>query len=321
MKISIIVPNYNNEKYIYDCLDSLVNQTYKDLEIIVIDDGSTDSGYEIIKEFAEKDKRIIAKKQSNQGASGARNRGLELATGELIGFVDGDDYCRKDMFEKIADVLVRNNADIAICSMTWKEKEPARVHEYQFSNVDSILEMDKGDLFMGHMCNKLYKRTLFDNLRFNESVKSLEDLLINHYLMFKSDKVVFFDDGLYYYRPNPNSSLRTKTFNKSYLTILDATKEIVVFYQQNMPEHIHIGYNEMLVGYYNVIYKLTECKAVQQYNDVLKKCLKSYRDLYSQDYADRYKGYEKLYKKSLRISYPLFRLLYRLRCLKLQICN
>ena len=321
MKISIIIPNYNNAKYISQCLESLVNQTHKDIEIIVIDDGSTDDGYEIAKMFAQKDSRIIVERQSNKGPSGARNHGLELATGELIGFVDGDDYVRADMFEKMSEMLIRNNADIAISSLAWKKQEQESIHEYIFNNIDGILEMDKGDLYMGHMCNKLYRRALFENLRFNEDIKSFEDLLINHYLMYNARKIVYFDDGFYYYRVNTNSLLRSKIFKESYLTILDAVKEIVDFYQRNMPEYIHIAYKDLFVGYYSVIYKLMECNAIKQHKDVFKNCLKGYRDIYSQDYVDGYKGYEKLYVMSLRVSFPLFYLLYRIMCLKLKICN
>ena len=318
MKISIIVPNYNNEKYISQCLDSLVNQTYKDLEIVVIDDGSTDASYEIIKDFARKDPRIVVQKQANQGPSAARNRGLEIATGDLFGFVDGDDYCRLDMFEILADALIRNEADISICSRVWSKDGATKPREYLFNNIESIIEMDKGRKYTGYMWTKLYRRELFDGIRFNIKIKAYEDLLINHYLMYKARRVVFHDEELYYYRQNPDSFLRKRTYNEADLTVLDATEEIAAFYRKNMPEHIQYANDILFYGYYHVISRITECGAAKQYKEVIKNCLKGYRRLYTKDNAE---GFSQMKKRALRIGYPLFCLLYKMECLKSKISN
>ena len=114
MKISIIVPVYNVEKYLERCLDSLINQTLKDIEIICINDGSTDNSSEILKEYAKKDSRIIIINQNNQGISVARNNGMNKAKGKYIGFVDSDDWVDLDFFEKLYKAAEKHNAQIAV---------------------------------------------------------------------------------------------------------------------------------------------------------------------------------------------------------------
>ena len=112
-KISIIIPIFNTEKYLKTCLNSVLNQTLKEIEIICINDGSTDNSLKIIEEYASKDKRIKFISQKNNGVSYARNKGLEIATGEFIGFVDSDDYASKNFFEKLYNSALKTNSDIA----------------------------------------------------------------------------------------------------------------------------------------------------------------------------------------------------------------
>lgn len=113
--ISIIVPVYNVEPYVSKCLESILRQTYQNIEIIIIDDGSTDGGSDICDAYAHKDKRIKVIHQSNEGVSGARNVGLRIAKGEFIGFVDSDDWIEADMYEYLLQNIQQQDADIAIC--------------------------------------------------------------------------------------------------------------------------------------------------------------------------------------------------------------
>ena len=121
-KISIVVPIYNVEKYVKKCIESLIKQTYKNIEIILVDDGSTDSSAEIIDEYANKDSRIIAIHQKNKGVSSARNTGLKAARGEYIGFVDPDDYVDCQMYEVMVNKLQASLADLVVCgySKIWE---------------------------------------------------------------------------------------------------------------------------------------------------------------------------------------------------------
>ena len=113
--ISILVPVYNVSKYLRQCLDSLVNQTIKDIEIICVDDGSTDSSHEILEEYAAADSRIVIVTKANGGLPSARNAGLDVAKGKYVGFVDGDDYVDTDMYRKMYNAAVANDADIVVC--------------------------------------------------------------------------------------------------------------------------------------------------------------------------------------------------------------
>ena len=124
-KISIVVPIYNVEKYVKKCIESLIKQTYKNIEIILVDDGSTDSSAEIIDEYANKDSRIIAIHQKNKGVSSARNTGLKAARGEYIGFVDPDDYVDCQMYEVMVNKLQASLADLVVCgySKIWESSK------------------------------------------------------------------------------------------------------------------------------------------------------------------------------------------------------
>ncbi len=115
MKISIVVPIYNAEKYLDRCIQSILNQSYKDLEIILIDDGSTDSSNKICNNYQKRDNRIKFISQKNEGVSAARNRGISEATGEFIGFVDSDDYIQPNMYETLYGLINKYNCDISIC--------------------------------------------------------------------------------------------------------------------------------------------------------------------------------------------------------------
>ncbi len=124
MKVSIIVPVYNVEKYLKRCLDSLISQTLKDIEIICVNDGSKDNSDKILEEYARKDSRIIIINQENQGISVARNNGMDIAKGKYVGFVDSDDWVDSDFFEKLYNAAEKNNAQMAVCSII-------RLNEYR----------------------------------------------------------------------------------------------------------------------------------------------------------------------------------------------
>ena len=196
--ISIIIPAYNIENYIAKCLDSLLNQTYKNLEIIVVDDGSSDDTGKIVDEYAVKYENIKLIHKKNGGVSAARNTGIEVASGYYIGFVDGDDTVDEEMFEVLINNAIKYNADISHCG--YKMVFPSRIDYYY--NTGILVEQDNQlglkDLIIGNrvepgLVNKLYKRELFKKVRLNENIKINEDLLANYYLFKQSQKSVFYD--------------------------------------------------------------------------------------------------------------------------------
>ena len=161
-KISIIVPIYNIEKYLPRCLESILAQTYKNIEVILVDDGSVDNSGMIADTYARNDQRIIVIHQVNKGVSAARNAGLDLATGDYIGFVDGDDYIEPDMYEILMRIIDEQQVDIAHCG--YQMVYPSRIDYYyntrekqKMNREEGVFELLKGRKIEPGLWNKLYK--------------------------------------------------------------------------------------------------------------------------------------------------------------------
>ena len=201
--ISVIIPVYGVEKYISQCLDSVINQSYKNLEIIVVNDGTKDRSAEIAREYAQKDNRIKVYDYENGGLSVARNRGLELAKGEYISFLDSDDWLHPDFYKKLADALETNNADIAKCSFIEIDTATEKIKCFQGSKIkeaDFGLYFSKGILWIV-VWNALYKREIVTGVLYPAGV-NFEDNYASGMYIFKAGRVVELQDALYYYRRN-----------------------------------------------------------------------------------------------------------------------
>lgn len=209
--VSVIIPAYNIEDYIGRCLDSIISQTYKNLEIIVVDDGSRDHTGEILDNYAKKDRRIKVIHKENGGVSSARNKGIEAAEGDYIGFIDGDDLIESEMYKTLVDLLEEENADIAHCG--YQMVFPDRVDYYHNTGKKKIQTTEEGlkDLLSGEMIepglvNKLYKKELIKYCRLDETVKINEDLLMNYQLFKLSQKSVYYDITPYSYMIRSSSA-------------------------------------------------------------------------------------------------------------------
>ena len=209
--VSVIIPAYNIEDYIGRCLDSIISQTYKNLEIIVVDDGSRDHTGEILDNYAKKDRRIKVIHKENGGVSSARNKVSEAAEGDYIGFIDGDDLIESEMYKTLVDLLEEENADIAHCG--YQMVFPDRVDYYHNTGKKKIQTTEEGlkDLLSGEMIepglvNKLYKKELIKNCRLDETVKINEDLLMNYQLFKLSQKSVYYDITPYSYMIRSSSA-------------------------------------------------------------------------------------------------------------------
>ena len=207
--ITVIIPVYNVEKYLQRCLDSVIAQTYQNLEIICIDDGSTDCSGEICEQYAIKDERVKVFHQENQGVSAARNKGLDMASGEYIAFVDSDDYILKDMYAKMMRALLDNGVDICVCQWQYEFADGHRVVEKSKINSEiygrkSSLEFSRF-LYRGayengvvvSMCNKLYKSNIFSELRLTGVIA--EDDALNDRINAMGLTVYVMDELLYIY--------------------------------------------------------------------------------------------------------------------------
>ncbi len=210
VKISIIIPVYNCEKYLKKCLDSLINQTLKEIEIILVNDGSTDESVKIAETYT--DSRIKLINKENGGQSSARNRGLEIACGEYIGFIDSDDWVDLDYFEKLYNTSVKYNADIAMADFirTGTKKHKIRLNlsqEIVYETIEDKIKVANA-LKEGCIWNKIYKKEILDNLRFTEGM-FFEDGPFTIKALFNSDKLVTVPSTYYYYYQNPSSTVKT----------------------------------------------------------------------------------------------------------------
>ena len=234
--ISVIIPIYNVDKYLSRCIDSVINQTYKNLEIILVDDGSTDNSGKICDEYALKDTRIKVIHKQNGGVSSARNVGLDIAKGEYIGFIDSDDYIESDMYEFLYDLLIKNNTEISCCnkfdfnSITNKYLPDKCFPKEGILSLNEVLQ-DIGGGF--HIVTKIFNKNLINNIRFNEKFAIGEDLLFCFKVLKNSKKTIFKNIAKYYYYNNQNSVIRKKVFKRKFLCVITIHNHIINYAKKN----------------------------------------------------------------------------------------
>lgn len=214
-KVSIIIPAYNIAPYLERCLESVRCQTFKNLQIIIIDDGSTDQTGMIADSFAERDKRFHVIHKENRGVSAARKTGLEKAEGDYIGFVDGDDYIEPEMYEKLVELAVEYSADIAHCG--YQMVFPDRVDLYHGTGElriqdshTAVKDLLEGTMVEPGLVNKLYRHDLFKGIEYDSEIVINEDLLLNFLLFHRVYRSVFLDEPLYHYMVRKNSASTSK---------------------------------------------------------------------------------------------------------------
>lgn len=239
-KISVIIPIYNVEKYLSVCLESVINQSYQNLEIILVDDGSTDACPKICDEYAAKDNRIKLIHKKNGGLSDARNIGVKHATGNLISFVDSDDVIALDFYEKLINILEENDADIVECGFRkfYNEKELSFVtKKYQQAVELFETEIAIEQIFTGLLSvvvwNKLYKKQIVDCLEFPIN-RINEDEFWTYKVFAKAKKIVKIQEELYYYRQQPESIIG-KQYSIRRLDGLQAQEERIWYMKDNFP--------------------------------------------------------------------------------------
>ena len=217
-KISVIIPAYNSEKTIEKCVSSVQSQTYKDLQIIVVDDGSLDDTKRIVKKMKQADDRIELISIPNGGVSHARNVGIDNAKGEYLTFVDSDDYIDQEMYESLIILLNTYYADIAHCSYKNVDENGAIINHVGNTGKRIVQNHDEalvfflsGKLYCESLCNKIYKKDLFNNVRLDETIRMNEDVLANFCLFNNANKSVYIDRSFYSYVSNSQSVTHTNT--------------------------------------------------------------------------------------------------------------
>lgn len=236
-KISVVVPVYNVEKLLQRCLNSLINQSLHDIEIICINDGSTDKSLEILKSFANKDKRITVIDKQNEGLSVARNVGLEKAQGEFVAFLDSDDWVDLDFYEKLYNSAVNNNADIAVAGIIrTKTNKKTFILEYNKEEVTSDIYKKIELCDIPECCfvwNKIYRLDKLKSLNIQFEVGRIyEDMIWTPQVLYAVDKIVTVPDTYYYYWRHANTLVK-KSNAKTDADLKYAKDKFVSFFKEH----------------------------------------------------------------------------------------
>ncbi len=236
--ISIIVPCYNTKDYMEQCLDSLIHQSYKNLEIILVNDGSTDDTDAKIQPYLSDD-RIRYIIQENKGLSGARNTGLDIMKGEYVCFVDSDDFLHKDYVKTLYENLIKTDADISICDfLLYYDDAPVDIETLPVEETLDVKSRDEGmDCINTNYryilaWNKLYKAYIFDNIRYPLG-KLHEDEFVAHHIFYKTNKSVFTSRKLYSYRQGRKDSIMSNITVKNFNDVVEAFDDRIKFYRKH----------------------------------------------------------------------------------------
>jgi len=251
-KISIIIPIYNAGKYLSSCIESILNQTYHNLEVLLINDGSTDNSALICEEYAKKDDRIIFISQPNQGPGVARNTGLDIASGDYIGFVDSDDIIVPEMYKEMLNMAFENNADIVHCGYEKVNLERKVLRKSKFKDItitgtkNCIFELCLRRNANYYCCCKLIKKSIIGNIRFNELAQS-EDALFLLKVFMNCNILTVTNKPYYKYILTPNSICRSN-YNLKKLDAVKAGKELYKIVDEKYPD-LSIHYAKYIARY------------------------------------------------------------------------
>ena len=316
-KISVIIPVYNVEEYLRECLDSVVNQTLKDIEIICINDGSTDKSLEILEEYKNKENRITILTQSNSGAGVARNNGLKVANGEYIAFLDGDDFYKNDFCEKMYNKAKENNADIVVCSANsynFSTKayktipEALKIENLPQNEIFNYIDMPENifNTFHNWNWNKIFRTDFVknNNLKFQKLFRT-NDLYFTCTALVVANRITTINEQLVNYRiDNCTSSQAT---NHLYpLDFIKAFFELRKFLvEKNLYEKTHISYLNWLID--GCLYNINSQKKSNTKKQIIKSIRENVSDLGLQNLSKLEKSklanHKILYKKLYPMSF------------------
>ena len=271
--ISVVVPVYKVEKYLDKCIESIVKQTYKNLEIILVDDGSPDTCPAICEKWKEKDSRVKVIHKENGGLSSARNAGVKIARGEYIGFIDSDDYIDPEMYEVLQSQLTKTNADLAICSVRWVNEDNSPYTDVCKSPIkDEILDKNAAFLkltppdsfYYVTAMNKLYKRHILDKVSFPEG-RIHEDEFTIHRFFGECERVVTVERELYFYVQRKNSIMHTN-FSTKRLDAIEAFLDRYHYFKANGVNDV--TFFALYKGYSALVYFMKQVDVFKYRKDI-----------------------------------------------------
>lgn len=279
--ISVIVPVYNIENYITRCVESILHQTYKNLQIILVNDGSTDNSGKVCDELALRDQRIEVYHKENGGLSSARNFGLEKARGSFVGFIDGDDYIEADMYSSLYSKGKPYDADIVSCGYYEEFDDRTNIMCYNekitvFDRVNAYKALFSNNAVIGcSCCNKLFKTSVFSEKRFQDGIQS-EDLEIMYRLLDVVNNVVCIDEIKYHYA-HRFGSISMRPFSEKNMAAVEITEKMVAFIKDKYPEITPYAYAyqlKWLIGTINTIANSPNRKDMRKYKKVIDRVIK-----------------------------------------------
>ena len=260
--VSIIVPIYNIEKYVKRCIDSLINQSYYKIEIVLVDDGSRDASGQICDEYEKTDGRIKVYHKCNEGVSAARNYGINLCKGSYITFVDGDDYVDKDYIKRLYNDLISTNSDIAVCA--WKrvteeyyekKKENVKVERnlYILDAKGIVCHMLLQKIYSGGVCCVLYKRDLWKDTKFPYGKRHAEDVYVNSIILTEIDRCALTRDELYFYYTRSDST-QNACYSDDKMEEYEMLSEVKKIIDYKFPELSEATTNRLLSGCFHILF-------------------------------------------------------------------
>ncbi len=260
--VSVIIPVFNVSKYLRRCLDSVVNQTYRNLEIILVDDGSTDGSESIVDEYAGNDARIVVIHQENQGQAAARNTAFSISRGIFIAYVDSDDYVSRNYIELLMKIAVENDADIVQCKMRKFAKESQTEHESCITVADAkaytasfaLEEFCYQRIFYAAPWCKVIRREILNGILFPEDM-GYEDMAVIFRLLGRAKKIMLLPEVMYYYRQHAQSTMHKRFSDKKIdrIVIAEQLKEYIETYY---PENIRAVKSRYLLAQFQLIMEL-----------------------------------------------------------------
>lgn len=297
--VSVVVPVYNAEKYLVKCLDSIINQTLRNIEIIIIDDGSSDGSSDICKNYVSKDSRITYYKKENEGLAAARQDGIERANGEYIGFVDSDDWLELNMYERMYTEANKENADIVFCNCFFNDNEPDRTHlesgVYDRKEIEEkilprslsgISNKGSNSVIRWSNCLRIYKLALIrdNNISFGRNFRRSQDLQLTFETTLCAQKYISLNDEyLYHNRTVENANSLSRGYTKNYWKLIRPLidvlyKDVEEYKKQDLSNQMHLctfffaasgiknEYESRVISFSDKIKKLNEIahdKAIQ----------------------------------------------------------
>ena len=270
--ISIVVPIYNVEKYINKCINSILNQTFYEFELILVDDGSKDQSGKICDEYLIKDNRVKVIQKKNGGLSSARNTGLNIAVGEYVIFIDSDDFINKNMIEILYKSIIKNSSDIVICRYNEVLEDKVKdyidqeivcishINEKNFTNIEALNELYEINAGVFTVAwNKLYRKKLFDDLRYTEN-RIHEDEYIIHELLYRSNKITYIPIELYNYVKRRNSIMSTEFSFRNFDAIYAFVERMKFFKDKNLKSLKYKAEYNYITKYFKYYYTIKNNK-------------------------------------------------------------